>query len=426
MRWSDVVVGDFNHFFDTSAALHALAVEAEGRCALLVDEAHNLVERARQMYTAALDETRWRALRRETTGPVRTAVDRLLRAWREVTREVNVDFHVEPSLPDALVRALTACAGTLAEAMEGPGPVPLSLQEAYFEALAWLRLAERFGSHSCFEITAEGDGRRRRTRLTLRNLLPAPHLQPRWAALRTAVLFSATLGPARSTRDLLGLPEDAHWVDVPSPFRAEQLSVRLVPQISTRWADRPASVAPIARLIADQWRAQPGNYLAFFSSYEYLRQVAEQLARERPDIPQWLQSRQMTEADRDAFLARFTPGGHGVGFAVLGGAFAEGIDLPGDRLVGAFIATLGLPQVNPVNEQLRECLEQAFGRGFEDAYLIPGLRKVVQAAGRVIRTPQDLGVVYLIDHRFGRADVRALLPKWWSPGLWRLPAGSAP
>ncbi len=418
MRWCDVVVGDYNHFFDTSAALHALALESEGRCTLLVDEAHNLVDRARQMYTATLDEDRWRGLRREAVGPLRTAVQKLLKAWRDLTRDLAEDFTPLPELPEAVVRALAACTGALAEAMEGPGPVEAGLQEAYFEGLAWLRLAERFGAHSCVDITREGSGRQRRTALTLRNLLPAPHLQARWTALRTAVLFSATLGPAESTRDLLGLPEDAAWVDIPSPFRAEQLSVRLVPQVSTRWADRPASIAPIARLIASQWAERPGNYLAFFSSYDYLSQVAAELARAHPEIPHWLQSRRMTEADREAFLARFQAGGQGVGFAVLGGAFGEGIDLPGDRLVGAFVATLGLPQVNPVNEKLRECLQAAFGRGFEDAYLIPGMRKVVQAAGRVIRTPQDQGVVYLIDPRFGRPDVRALLPRWWAPARW--------
>ena len=422
MRWCDVVVGDFNHFFDTSAALHALAVESDGRCALLVDEAHNLVDRVRQMYTATLDEDRWRGLKHQATGPLRQAVGKLLRAWRDLSRDAFEDqaddFTILSELPDAAMRALMACTGALAEEMEGPGPIPLPLQEAYFEGLAWLRLAERFGPHSCIDLTREGHGRQRRTLLTLRNLLPAPHLQPRWATLRTAVLFSATLGPAESTRDLLGLPDDAAWVDIPSPFRADQLSVRLVPQVSTRWADRPASVAPIACLIASQWAERPGNYLAFFSSYDYLSQVAEELARRHPDIPQWLQSRRMAEADRDAFLARFEAGGQGVGFAVLGGAFGEGIDLPGDRLVGAFVATLGLPQVNPVNEKLRECLQEAFGRGFEDAYLIPGLRKVVQAAGRVIRTPEDRGVVYLIDQRFGRAEVRSLLPRWWEPVRW--------
>lgn len=121
----------------------------------------------------------------------------------------------------------------------------------------------------------------------------------------------------------------------------------------------------------------------------------------------------MQESEKEAFLDRFAPGGRGIGFAVLGGAFAEGVDLPGDRLVGAFIATLGLPQYNPVNEQIRQRMDAVFGAGYDYAYLYPGLQKVVQAAGRVIRTQTDRGVVFLIDDRFARGEVRELLPSWW-------------
>ncbi len=123
----------------------------------------------------------------------------------------------------------------------------------------------------------------------------------------------------------------------------------------------------------------------------------------------------MEETARDAFLARFTPSSQGIGFAVLGGSFAEGIDLPGDRLIGAFIATLGLPQINPVNEQIRERMGANFGaaQSYDYTYLYPGLQKVVQAAGRVIRTTSDRGVVYLIDDRFTRPEIQSLLPGWW-------------
>ena len=127
----------------------------------------------------------------------------------------------------------------------------------------------------------------------------------------------------------------------------------------------------------------------------------------------WEQARRMDEAEREQFLACFAPTGRGIGFAVLGGAFAEGIDLPGERLVGAFIATLGLPQLNPVNEEFRERMHAAFGAGYDYTYLFPGIQKVVQAAGRVIRTQSDRGVIYLIDDRFARSEVLRLLPAWW-------------
>jgi len=149
-----------------------------------------------------------------------------------------------------------------------------------------------------------------------------------------------------------------------------------------------------------QFDKQPGNYLAFFSSFDYLQNVSALFSARYPLIPMWVQSRRMEEGEKNEFLARFTVAGCGVGFAILGGAFAEGIDLPGNRLIGAFIATLGLPQINPVNDQIRQRMHASFGAGYEYAYLYPGIQKVVQAAGRVIRTTSDRGVVFLIDDRF--------------------------
>ena len=165
--------------------------------------------------------------------------------------------------------------------------------------------------------------------------------------------------------------------------------------------------------MAAQYQARPGNYLAFFSSHEYLQQAAARLAQRHPDLPCWSQSRGMSEAEQQGFLARFRDEGQGIGFAVLGGAFAEGIDLPGRRLIGAFVATLGLPQLNPVNEEIRRRLQAQFGAGYDYTYLYPGLQKVVQAAGRVIRGPDDEGVIHLLDDRFARPEVRRLLPAWW-------------
>jgi DNA excision repair protein ERCC-2 len=184
-------------------------------------------------------------------------------------------------------------------------------------------------------------------------------------------------------------------------------------------------LAPIADLLARQYASRPGNYLVFLSSFEYLERLVARVTGRHPDIPTWRQHPLMKESDRDAFLARFLPDGRGVGFAVLGGAFAEGIDLPGSRLIGAFVATLGLPQVNSVNEEMQRRMETLFGAGYEYTYLYPGIQKVVQAAGRVIRTPTDCGVLYLIDDRYADAKVLKLLPRWWSVDLSGVPPSTA-
>lgn len=429
-RWADVVVGDYNYWFDGSAMLHAMTVGGEWRVGVLADEAHNLVERARAMYSASLGQASLQQARASAAGDVRTSLDRLQRSWTSV-RKAHAEGEGElQCLPAPFVTALrnAAAAIEMQLAQAAPGAVDLPLQQAYFEILGFLRLVDSFGSHSVLEVTQEPvRGRRAAATVRIQNLIPAPFLKPRFAAARSVTLFSATLTPPRYPIDMLGMPGDTAWIDVASPFQPEQLQVRAVRGISTRYPDRERSAEPIAALIGAQFAAQPGNYLAFFSSFDYLELVAAQFRSRHPDIPMWTQVRGMDEARRGEFIARFAPGGAGVGFAVLGGSFGEGIDLRGDRLVGAFVATLGLPQVNPRNEQLRACLEAAFGAGYDYTYLYPGLQKVVQAAGRVIRSHEDRGIVYLIDDRFQRPAVRELLPSWWQvTPMWRAaPAAGA-
>ncbi|MCC4309161.1 ATP-dependent DNA helicase [Alcanivorax marinus] len=420
-RWSDLVVGDYNYFFDLSALLHGLATENQWRVAVLADEAHNLVDRARGMYSAELDQIAFRAVKKQVPKPLKGAFDRLHRQWNALNKDQEAaqpdqDYRVHDDPPQAFLLALQQLLAAVNDHMaEHPEPLDGDLTRFYFDALHFYRIAELFDDDAFLFDSEQRTPARGRpgSRLCLRNVVPAALLAPRFESAAAAVLFSATLSPARYYADLLGLPDSTAWVDVPSPFRAEQLQVRIARRISTRYRDRQASLAPIATLIGEQYRQRPGNYLAFFSSYDYLDRALEAFRRQWPDIPVWAQERRMDETARQAFLDRFRDGGEGVGFAVLGGAFSEGIDLPGRRLIGAFVATLGLPQVNPVNEQFKERLAALFGDGYDYTYLYPGLRKVVQAAGRVIRTGDDQGVVHLIDDRFGRRQVRALLPAWW-------------
>ena len=420
-RWSDLVVGDYNYFFDLSALLHGLATENRWRVAVLADEAHNLVDRARGMYSAELDQIAFRRVRRVVPKDLKGAFDRLNRQWNALNKDIDAaqpdrDYRVHDDPPQAFLFALQQMLAAINDHMaEHPEPLDGELTRFYFDALHFNRVAELYdGDAFLFDSERLAPARGRPgSRLCLRNVVPAALLAPRFETARAAVLFSATLSPARYYADLLGLPADTAWVDVPTPFRAEQLEVRIARRISTRYRDRPASLAPIAELMSGQYRQRPGNYLAFFSSYDYLERVLAVFRQQWPDVPVWAQERRMDENARQDFLDRFQDGGEGIGFAVLGGAFAEGIDLPGRRLIGAFVATLGLPQVNPVNEQFKERLAALFGDGYDYTYLYPGLRKVVQAAGRVIRTDDDQGVVHLIDDRFGRSQVRALLPAWW-------------
>ncbi len=430
VRWSDVVVGDYNYYFDTSALLYNMTAINQWRVGVLVDEAHNMLERARKMYSATLDQVRLQQVHGSAPASVRAALARLNRHVSELHQMQAEPYQVVQELPLKFLKALQQTISTMTDfLLANPARVDGELQAFYFEALHFSRMADAFGAHSIFDITLNDDpeigGNALQAgygcaTLAIRNVVPAPFLGPRFAAANSVALFSATLSPQRFYQETLGLPAGTAWLDVQSPFSHQQLRVTAVSNLSTRYQHRSRSLAPIVELMARQYHSAPGNYLAFTSSYDYLQKLQSEFRQRYPDIASWEQTRQMDEVGREQFLARFTPASRGIGFAVLGGAFAEGIDLPGRRLIGAFIATLGLPQVNLVNEEIKKRMASYFENagstasvGYNYTYLYPGLQKVVQAAGRVIRTQRDEGVIYLMDDRFTRPEVLCLLPGWW-------------
>jgi len=435
-RWCDVVVGDYNYYYDYNALLHGLTLSSQWRVGVLVDEAHNLVERARGMYSGQLSAAQLDLARRAAPKFLRKSLDALRRAWKSSLQErVGEGYRVYEPLPAALLTALQRTGAALSEYFAEPAhEAEDDLLGFYFELLRFLRLAESHGSHALFDAMPAEPARGAMSRaaatpaldgpvqgraaaldtLSVRNVIPAPFLAPRFASAHTTVLFSATLGPAHFYRDTLGLPADCPWVDVPGPFQPDQLAIHLVDRVSTRYRDRAASVSPIVEVMARAYQQKAGNYLCFSSSFDYLARLAERLEQAHPGIPTWRQASGMDPKARAEFLDRFVADGQGIGFAVLGGAFGEGVDLPGSRLIGAFIVTLGLPQMNPVNEEMMRRMQARFGQGYDYTYLYPGLRKVVQAAGRVIRSEADRGSVYLIDDRYRRPEVRRLLPAWWA------------
>jgi DNA excision repair protein ERCC-2 len=434
LRWADVVVGDVHHAFDPHGQLYGLAQVQGWKLGLLVDEAHNLIDRARDMYSAALSLSRVREALAAAPVALRAPLRRLAGELARLGRDQVEDYQPLAELPEPLAEALQRVASALAEHVQNHPLDVGPMLDFYFEVLGLQRLLDRFDKHSLLDLqrsagrVAVADaplnlsllpddepvdtGEVRDVLLSVRNIVPGHFLQERFEACHSVTLFSATLGPPDYPRDLLGLPRDTAWIDVPAPFPPEHLVVR-VADMSTRYEHRERSLDALVDVLAAQYAEHPGNYLAFFSSFDYLDKAAARLALRRPDLPQWSQARSMGEAARRGFLDRFVEGGRGIGFAVLGGAFAEGVDLPGTRLIGAFIATLALPPVSPLQDQIRERLDAMFGADHGYADLVPGLQKVVQAAGRVLRSVDDRGWVWLLDRRYRRPEVRALLPAWW-------------
>jgi Rad3-related DNA helicase len=416
VRWADVVVGDYNYYFDRSAMLYAQMVNHNWRVSVLVDEAHNLYSRACSMYSATLTEADTVNAHSQVPPMLRPRVVELLNHWQLVVlaaqrQEPTTGWRLLMEVPPDWLRGLQRFNSAVGEylndhAAEAPG----AWLTFYFQTLAFANLAEEFGEHSLCELVCPAEVQA--ATLTLRNIVPGHFIAPRVAAADSMVLFSATLNPTDYYTNLLGLPDTTQRVNVASPFAQKQLTVVIKP-LSTRRDDRFATLDALVDVLAEQFATQSGNYLAFFSSFDYLELALQRLQLRHPGVPVWAQQRQMGEASRHAFLQQFDAAGQGIGFAVLGGVFGEGVDLPGQRLIGAFIATLGLPQFDEVNQAICQRMQARFGRGYDYTYVYPGLQKVVQAAGRVIRTHNDTGTVLLMDERYREYRYRQLLPDWW-------------
>ena len=416
-NWSDVVIGDYNYYFDLYAMLYAGTVLNEWKVSVLVDEAHNMVERARSMYSAELSYGAFNEMLSHAPKALKSVLQKLNSSWvalnRSQQKSYEVYSYISEEFEQLLQRSLSKITDYLAE---HPTLNDFKLLNFYFDALQFATLAESFGEHSLFDITKSDMSVglfQQDSTLCIRNVIPAKFLNIRFKAAHSNTLFSATLSPSTFFNDMLGLPDKTQFLDVESPFDPKQLNVHVARHISTRFKERHHSHEPIVHLVAKQFLQMPGNYILFLSSFDYLNDVQILFKNLYPNIPTRSQQRVMSEGDKDQFLTEFTLTSQGVVFAVLGGSFGEAIDLAGDRLIGAFIATLGLPQVNEVNEEMRMRMETVFGLGYEYTYLYPGLQKVVQAAGRVIRTTNDTGVIHLMDDRYKQKRIRKLLPKWW-------------
>lgn len=416
--WCDVIIGDYNYLFDPVVCLRRF-FDSAGDHLFLVDEAHNLPDRAREMHSAALNKSAFvDAKRRLGKGKSRLksaltrANDRMIE-WRHRCEE-NGRTLFQKERDEELDRLLTKLCEPLQDWLDDhrdPSETHAALLQLYFDIRSWLRVAETFDEHFVLQISSFGS----EVRFAQLCLDPGDFLAQDFAKGHAGILFSATLAPASYYKDLCGLP-DARAVALRSPFPAEHLGLWCAQNVSTRYKDRETSLDAVADYLAAMAQGHTGNYIAFFPSYAYLEQVWGRFSERYPDITARKQESALDEAGRADFLAQFTPSPTEtqLAFAVLGGVFGEGVDLTGDRLIGAAIIGPGLPQVSPRQDQLRDHFEETRGSGFDYAYRYPGMNKVLQAAGRVIRTPEDKGVVLLIDGRFCQADYRRLMPPHWT------------
>jgi DNA excision repair protein ERCC-2 len=419
--WCDIVIGDFNHAFDPSARLQRHFAEGNGRHVILVDEAHNLVDRSRDMHSATLSpldlEVRLGAVRAKGASKARSALERARALLVEALRMPSSnylparDYHDGSVFLEIPKDLLSACRDA-ARALEGllaslkPGTDLGGWIEAWFALNDWLRAAEAFDD-TCRIIT-----RPQEQSLTVFCADPSSRLRDDLRALRCAVLFSATLSPMDYFRELLGGDSGDDSAVFDSPFAPDQMRLRILAADIT-YKNRASSLDTVATAVAEHLQSVPGNHLVFCPSMAYLDDLSAKLHALLPEEVLMTQTPGMPDSERSAFLDSFQPESRRTALAVLGGIFSEGIDLPGERLVGVTVIGTGLPRLSLERDILQAHFEEKKGSGFDYAYRFPGMQRVLQATGRLIRTETDKGSALLVDQRFLEPRHRVLFPSWW-------------
>ena len=421
--WCDIIAGDYNYAFDPRVKLKRFFASAViNPYILLVDEAHNLVSRAQKMYSAELIKEDVLACARMVKGmdkKLSGALNLLNRKLLALKKENGESYRVCGDL-DELGNAAGMTVFALSAFLEKYRFFDLRKEvlDFYFQVKRFSDVFQGDLSGYVPYTRMEEDGRFAAKLLCVD---PSVNLSEITDCVRSTVLFSATLLPMTYYKELLTGSTEDYAIYADTVFTQDQRLLVSVSDVSSRYTRRNAAeYQKIALCIQNIIKARKGNYLVFFPSYDFMRNVREYMGE--TDI--LMQSSRMSEAEREAFLESFAdPSEHPcTGFCVMGGIFAEGIDLKDDRLIGAIVVGTGLPMINPESEIEKEYYDSHGKDGYAYAYRYPGMNKVMQAAGRVIRTETDRGVIFLLDERFSSRDHRSLFPREWSD-IRSIPSG---
>lgn len=425
--WCDTVIADYNYAFDPRVRLRRYFSEGTGGDYIfLVDEAHNLPDRASEMYSASLVKEDVLALKKlimKKDGRTSRALDRLNRAMLSLRRNLGdypevgrgILSGTVAELPDInfLMEPLTGSYFELSRLLEEQKNFPerKEVLTGFFEIRTFLETAEQAGEGYRIYARFDDDG----FRIRLLCVDPSARLKKCLESARTTVFFSGTLLPVQYYKEMLTGDPEEYAIYTESPFDPENRLLLAASDVSSRYQRRTETeFRRIAEYLRITVSAKTGNYLAFFPSYEFLGKVEKVLRIPGTEI--LVQEKEMDEDQRRAFLSVFAKadGNSRLGLCVMGGAFSEGIDLAEDRLIGCIVVGTGLPAINPESELVKEYFDAAGKDGFDYAYRYPGMNKVRQAAGRLIRTDRDRGVILLLDDRFLTPRSRSLFPLEWA------------
>ncbi|NLD50939.1 MAG: ATP-dependent DNA helicase, partial [Clostridiaceae bacterium] len=414
--WADVVICDYNYVFDPRVYLKRYFAEKGGDFTFLTDEAHNLVDRSREMFSAELLKKPFLKLRKDlkelspkiskTSGRINSFMLEMKKLCGDKNCHISKEQHKD--LYYLLQKLVTDCEEYLVKNQKGTQTE--ELLNLYFDALAFIKISEFYDDRYVTLIENTDD-----VKIKLFCLDPSYLLGEALKRGKTAVFFSATLTPMNYFREILGGSSEDYTMHLESPFDANNRCLLIADKISTRYKDRERSKSDIADLIKALVSVKKGNYLVFFPSYQYMNMVYVVFTERYSDINTYLQEALMAEHEKENFLSLFKsePEDTFLAFCVLGGIFSEGIDLKNDRLIGTAVVGVGLPLICTERDVIKDYFQGKNAMGFEYAYMYPGMNKVLQAAGRVIRTEEDRGVILLIDDRFSSIAYKALFPRDW-------------
>lgn len=417
--WCDVIIGDYNYLFDPTVYLRRFFEEEKNEDNIfLIDEAHNLVNRSREMYSAELS---YRGAKNVYTivpkefKKLRRRINKLLKEFdkiQELSNEDSWDYHHQKVPAESLITAGYQLSEVIQEWLaEYPEhAIQETILPFYFDLLHFLKISEFYDDH--YETTVE----KTYHDFVIKEFCidPSLFLEQSLDKGRSSLLFSASFSPLSYYQETLGGKESLAY-RLPSPFPEENQQVLIANYIETTYRKREESSPRLVETINQFISGKKGNYFVFFPSYQYLDQTVAVFKERYPEVRLLIQETVMNETERETFLANFKidPAETLVAFCVLGGIFSEGIDLKGTRLIGSMIVGVGLPQMNHEQELIKEYYNEKDNLGFAYAYQLPGMNKVLQAAGRVIRDTTDEGIVVLADRRFATRNYRQLFPNHW-------------
>ena len=418
--WVDIIVCDYNYVFDPLVRLTAFA-EHERSMGFLIDEAHNLGDRSRAMYSATLDSRQIRELRRacKTVLPqLARSADSVNRSMGRVVNAYDQLPAAENELPKSLVKAVDRCLDVFAEldinGSDLGAEKSTAVWECFKELYRFKVIAQLFGDSHRVLIEADGKGAKRHTCIRLACLDASDRLEKAFKGIHSAAVFSATLRPEQYHLNILGLAGCENTLQLPSPYSVEQTGCFVCNWVDTRYREREKSAHHLTELIHLVRHAKHGNYLVFFPSHAYMSQIAEQYSKAYPDEDMVVQQRSSQAEDRQEYLDNFFTKRNALGFAITAGVFGEGIDYAGESLIGAIVVGTGLPGLSLQQTLLKDHFDAGGLNGFDYAFRYPGFTRVLQAAGRVIRSETDRGIVVLVDPRFNDQFYKNLYPPQWN------------